>query len=106
MISEESILDLRDRIAEEFRPERIVLFGSYAKGNADDYSDLDVLVILRHAGSGIRKAAEILLRVDPHIAIDLIVRSPEEIEARLKSNDFFLAEILNQGRVLYEAPDR
>jgi predicted nucleotidyltransferase len=106
MIDEKSILDLRDRIAAEFRPQRIILFGSYAHGNPRSDSDLDILVILGHDDSGSKKAAEILGRLNPSIPVDLIVRTPEEIRTRLEANDFFLAEVMNHGQVLYEAPDQ
>jgi predicted nucleotidyltransferase len=105
MISEQSILDLRDRIAAEFRPQRIILFGSYAHGEPRADSDLDILVIVRDGSSGPKKAVEILTRLNPRIPVDLIVRTADEIARRLQINDFFLAEILNHGRVLYEAPN-
>ena len=105
MVDEKSILDLRDRIADEFQPERIILFGSYASGAARDDSDLDILVILRHGASGPKRAAEILRRLNPRIPVDLVVHTSEEIKSRLQANDFFLAEVLNHGQVLYEAPD-
>jgi len=55
---------------------------------------------------GRRKAAEILHRLDSQVPVDLVVRTSEEIKSRLNANDFFLAEIMNHGRVLYEAPNR
>lgn len=106
MIDEKSILELRDRIAAEFKPQRIIMFGSYAYGSPAVYSDLDLLVIMGYVGSGLRKAVEILNRVNPRIPVDLVVRSPEEIQERVQANDFFLMEILHHGRVLYEAPDQ
>lgn len=105
MVDEKSIQDLQDRIAAEFRPQRIILFGSYAQGTAGADSDLDILVILENGGSGPKKAAEILHRLNPHIPVDLVVRTSDEIESRLQANDFFLAEVMNHGRVLYEAPN-
>jgi uncharacterized protein len=105
MIDEKSIQDLRDRIAAEFRPQRIILFGSHACGTAEADSDLDILIILRKGSSGPKKATEILRRLNPRIPVDLVVRTADEIKSRLKANDFFLTEILNHGRVLYEAPD-
>jgi predicted nucleotidyltransferase len=106
MIDEKTILDLRDSIAAEFQPQRIIMFGSYADGTAGEYSDLDLLVIMNYVGSGMRKALEILSRVRPRIPVDLVVRTPEEIRKRMQANDFFLAEILQRGRVLYEASDQ
>ncbi len=105
IIDEKSIQDFGDCIAAEFRPQRIILFGSYAYGNPGADSDLDILVILRDGGSGPKKAAEILRRVNPHIPVDLVVHTAEEINRRLQANDYFLAEVLNHGRVLYEAPN-
>ncbi len=105
MIDEKSIQDLRDRITAEYQPERIILFGSYAYGNPGADSDLDILVILEHGESGPKKAAEILSRINPRIPVDLVVRTEDEIRSRLRVEDFFLAEIMNHGRVLYEAPN-
>ncbi len=106
MIDENSILELRDRIASEFQPQRIIMFGSYANGTQAEHSDLDLLVIMRYVGSGLRKTVEILNRVKPQIPVDLIVKTPEEIEERIQANDYFLAEILHSGRVLYEATEQ
>jgi predicted nucleotidyltransferase len=105
MIDENSILELRDRIASEFQPQRIIMFGSYADGTQTEHSDLDLLIIMRYVGSGVRKAVEILNRVNPRIPVDLVVRTPEEVQERIRANDLFLEEILNRGRVLYEAAD-
>ena len=105
MIDEKSIQDLRDQIMTECRPERIILFGSYAYGNPAADSDVDILVIVEHGDSGPKKAAEILSRINPRIPVDLVVRTEDEIKSRLQADDFFLAEIMNHGRVLYEAPN-
>ena len=92
MIDEKRILDLRDRIAAEYRPQRIILFGSYAKGHPETDSDLDVLVILKRGPSGAKKAAEILARVNSRLPVDLVVRTVGEIRRRLQANDFFLPQ--------------
>ena len=104
MIDERSIMELRDNIASEFRPQLIIMFGSHAYGEATEHSDLDLLVVMEYAGSGSGKAVEILNRVKPRIPIDLLVRTPEQIQERIRANDFFLKEVLHRGRVLYEAP--
>jgi len=58
---------------------------------------------MRCNGSGARKAVEILNRVEPEFAVDLIVRTPQEIRRRLAQQDRFLADIVRRGKVLYEA---
>ena len=65
MIDEKKITDLGERIAREFQPERIILFGSYAYGKPRPDSDVDLLVVLPFDGKGFRKSLEILNRVDP-----------------------------------------
>jgi predicted nucleotidyltransferase len=105
MIDEKSIQDLRDRITAECQPERIILFGSYAYGTPGVDSDVDILVIVDHGESGPKKAAEILSRINPRIPVDLVVRTGDEVKSRLQADDFFLAEIMNHGKVLYEAPN-
>ena len=104
MIDERSIRELTDRIVREFNPERIILFGSYSYGTPFEGSDIDLLVVLPFEGHGIRKAAEIVDRVKPTIPVDIVVRTPEDIERRLGLNDFFLKEIVGSGKVLYESP--
>ena len=106
MISQEAIQKVSDQIAQMFRPERIVLFGSYVYGSPTEDSDVDLLVVLPHEGKGFQKAAEMLSRLRPPFPIDLIVRTPEQLRQRLALNDFFLREILEKGRVLYAASDR
>ena len=93
------------RIGDEFHPLRVVLFGSYAYGTPTADSDVDLLVVMPHQGSGSETAIEIMRRVEPRIPLDLVVRTPDEIRERLKWNDFFLQEISDRGQVLYESPD-
>lgn len=97
------INSIKERIVKEYRPEKIILFGSYAYGNPGKESDVDVLVILPFKGKAAFKAVEILEKVSPSIPIDLIVRTPEQVKTRVAQNDFFMREVLRHGKVLYEA---
>jgi len=102
MIDRGRIREFSRRVAEEFRPERIILFGSYARGRPTADSDVDLLVVLPFRGRGARKAIEILSRVEPGFPVDLLVRTPRQIRQRLAWGDFFIREILERGKVLYE----
>jgi predicted nucleotidyltransferase len=95
---------LSDQIAREFRPERIILFGSHAYGRPGRHSDIDLLVILPFRGRATDKAIEIRRRLPPYVPLDLVVRTPRELKQRLAWGDFFLREITEKGRILYEAP--
>src|SRR6184192_2531595 len=68
------IQDLAARIAREFKPEKIVLFGSYAYGHPTGDSDVDLLVILKFDGKPVRKAIEIRNRLSLRLPLDLLVR--------------------------------
>ena len=103
MITRTGITRLCRRIAEQFAPDRIILFGSRARGRPDKDSDVDLLVVMRYKGMSARKAAEILNKVEPEFPVDLIVRSPDEVERRLAIEDPFLAAIVRRGKVVYEA---
>jgi predicted nucleotidyltransferase len=102
MVSSESITRLGERIASEFEPEKIILFGSYARGTASEDSDVDLLVILPFEGRGFRKSLEILNRIDPRFPIDLIARRPEDTQRRYELGDPLIREALDHGKVLYE----
>ena len=103
MITIVQIRALSRRIATQFNPDRIILFGSRARGRAHADSDVDLLVVMRCNGSGARKAVEIINHVEPEFAVDLLVRTPREIRRRLALQDRFLADIVRRGKVLYEA---
>ncbi len=100
------IKNLCQQIAREFNPEKIILFGSQAYGKPTAESDIDLLVVMPYEGSPFRQAGEILKRLQVWMPVDLIVRSAEEVERRLKIGDQFMREILERGKVMYEPTDR
>ena len=102
MISREVIGALSQRIAREFKPRQIVLFGSYARGNATTDSDVDLLVILQFGGSALRKSMEILNRVCPDFPVDLLARRPADTRRRYAEGDPLIRDALDHGVVLYE----
>lgn len=97
------IEELSERIAREFQPERIILFGSHAYGQPSSDSDIDLLIIMPFEGRQSEQAIRILNRLNELAPIDLLVRRPEEIEERLEMGDSFMREIIERGKVLYEA---
>jgi predicted nucleotidyltransferase len=91
-------------VAEQFNPEKIILFGSYAYGVPHDDSDVDILVIVP-ARRRLSMAARIELAIDPPFPLDIIVRTPKEIQWRLAERDSFLVEVTTKGKLLYEKDD-
>ncbi len=90
------------QIVERFDPERVILFGSHGYGRPAEGSDVDVLVVMHTEERPIRQAIEIVRSIEYDFPLDLIVRTPAQMKERLRLGDFFLREIVERGRVLYE----
>lgn len=103
MVKMSQIRRLTDALAAEFRPERIVLFGSYAKGNPTRDSDVDLLFVMPHEARPHQTAAQIRAKCDVGYPLDILVRSKKELEERLAIQDPFFLEVLSKGVVLHEA---
>ena len=89
-------------IIEKFRPEKIILFGSYAYGHPTRDSDVDLLVVMRSRKRRAALSSEIWKALWPAaFPLDIVVRSPGDLSRRLKLGDFFIEEIMRKGRVLY-----
>ncbi len=93
-----------NQVAVQFKPQKIILFGSYAYGKPSVDSDVDILVVMPFKGRNPEKATEIWMATKPRFPIDIMVRKPAELRKRLKMGDYFLREITEKGKVLYEAP--
>lgn len=91
-------------IKKKFAPEKIILFGSYAYGKPRENSDIDLLIVMNTKMKPYKQASIIRLFLDEILrtdySIDIIVRTPEEVEKRLKEGDFFFKGILEKGVTL------
>lgn len=93
------------RIARQFNPLRIILFGSWARGDARPDSDIDLLVILPH----VENKRQVAVRIgnalsDLPTSKDIVVTTPEEIAARGNIIGDVLRPALREGKVIYERP--
>jgi len=90
------------RLVDRFDPDRIILFGSHARGTAGPDSDVDLLVILPVTGS--KRAKQIEMRValhDINVPKDIIVATPEQVEQQKNIVGTIIRPALQEGRVLY-----
>ena len=93
-----------DKIVKEVRPDKIILFGSYARGTATKDSDLDLFIIKdsKVDNREIRRKIDLLL-FGRRFGVDIIVRKPQEVEANLRDNNpFYAYHIFRDGRVVYD----
>ncbi len=106
MVAMNEIEQFGQRIGHEFGAERVILFGSYARGTPSPDSDVDLLVIGPFRGRSADKSVEIQMKLRPAFPVDLLVRTPEKVRERIAMGDTFMQEVVRQGRILYEAVDR
>lgn len=104
MDRQQQIDHICEKIIRAFNPDRLVLFGSEARGTARPDSDIDLLVIMPFDGSPLKQATKLYGAIDDRrIPVDLIVRTPDDISWRTAEGDCFICEILREGKVIHEA---
>jgi uncharacterized protein len=96
-----SIREFAARVAKRFRPDRILLFGSYARGNPNRDSDVDLLVVMNSRQR--RPSLAIRNEIDCVFPLDLLVMSQRRLNRRLEEGDCFLQAALAESKTLYEA---
>lgn len=88
------------QIIEKFMPQKVILFGSHAKGTASTGSDIDLCIIADTQNK--RKAtAQLYYSIDCEIPIDFILYTPSEWEECIADKNSFAFKVLNEGVVLY-----
>ena len=92
------------QIVENFQPDKIILFGSYAYGQPHEWSDVDILVVMP-ARNQIDQSIRIIKALEVPFCLDLIVRTPKRPQRDWEDGDWFLREVLEKGKVLYEKAD-
>jgi len=96
---------LVSRIVEAVRPERVVLFGSRARGTAGPHSDVDLLVVAESDRPRYERAIPIYRAIaDIPVEADVIVFTPAEVRDWSRVDQAFVTTALTEGRVLYEKP--
>ena len=102
MYTLKEINDYARELVAKFRPERVILFGSYAEGRPTEDSDVDLLVVMDHQGRDVEQAFEIRRSIKRSFPLDLVVRTPATVLRRLTQTDTFLSTVYSKGQTLYE----
>lgn len=104
MASPREIQKYVGEVVREFKPEKVILFGSHARGQATDHSDVDLLVVMQFQGRSSQQALAIRQQLRKAFPLDLIVQTPAESQRRLGAGDALTTEAYTTGRILYEKP--
>jgi uncharacterized protein len=102
-IPQKAIDQVVQQIVEKFKPQKIILFGSYARGNPRPESDVDMLVVMDTPLKESKISLEIHRHLNVMFGLDLVVYTPKHLGERAKMNDWFVLDILKEGKVVYEA---
>jgi len=102
MISDETLLEVKERLVDGFAPERIILFGSQARGTADARSDVDILVVCPITG----KRRHLMVKMDEALedldcAFDIMILTPQEFQRDRQIPGTIGRYAQQEGRVLY-----
>lgn len=106
-VDEELLKRMTETIVRELAPEKIVLFGSHARGTADPGSDLDFLVVAGKPFSRHHSRKEEMMRLyrrffDYDIPLDFLLFDQEEVKRWQSVENHVIAQALSEGRTLYE----
>lgn len=99
---EQAIHEITEVIARTYQPERIVLFGSAARGVFQDGSDIDLMVIKDTDKKPLARVREVVDALPHSIDVDIIVLTPAEWQARRKEHHYLIHEIERTGRVVFQ----
>jgi uncharacterized protein len=105
-IPQKAIDQVVEQIVEKFKPQKIILFGSYARGNRRPESDVDLLVVMETPLKESKQSLEIRRYLDVLFGLDLIVHTPKHLKERVDMGDWFLRDVLSEGKILYESSGR
>ncbi|MEI6210472.1 MAG: nucleotidyltransferase domain-containing protein [bacterium] len=98
-------LEIREYVrclAREFNPQRVILFGSCARGDAHEDSDVDLLVVMDQIKDTDEEAIRMRRTIPRTFPLDLIVKRSSEVNRRAAPNGSFIRTLMEEGRVLYE----
>lgn len=96
------ILDELIQALRSYEPEKIYLFGSWARGEEDELSDLDVVVIKKTDSSFFSRLQEVAKILPDETAADVLVYTPEEFREMSEQGNAFAEMILEEGKLIYE----
>jgi len=94
--------DVIDRMIAGYRPQRVILHGSFARGDYHEGSDVDLLIVKDTDARFVDRIGQVLAFSNGEWAIEPLVYTPEEIDAMLGAGNAFLEKALAEGIVIYE----
>ncbi len=90
-------------IVREYKPDRVILFGSLAQGTTHEWSDIDLAIVKNTRRRFIDRIGDVLRLAHPQVALNIVVYTPKEVAGMIQSDHYFwVDEITGKGKVLYD----
>ncbi len=103
MKQQKEIKKITDEIVKNYKPEKIILFGSCARGNPTEDSDVDLFIVKKTKQLRTKRHLEVdRMFLDRAVPLDILVYTPREIKERLSLGDFFIKNIIQKGKIIYD----
>lgn len=108
-ISNDQLSRIADRIVDLVHPRQVILFGSQARGTANEDSDIDLLIVSQRPADQPWSRRQEIVRIRrglPSVGrpVDILLFTPEEVEQWRNTTNHVVSEALREGKVLYERP--
>ncbi len=100
---EQELKRITEIIVREYKPQRMILFGSLAQGKVHEWSDIDLAIVKDTRRRFIDRTGDVLHLTHPRVALNVVVYTPGEVDGMVKSDHYFwMDEITGKGKVLYD----
>lgn len=100
---EQELKRITEIIVREYKPQRMILFGSLAQGTTHEWSDIDLVIVKDTSKRFLERMREIFLLTHPKVSLNVVVYTPGEVADMEKQKHYFWRdEIINKGKVLYD----
>lgn len=98
----QEVKNITQILKKKYRPEKIILFGSGANGKIKPSSDIDMMIIKKSNKRRVDRIKEVLMMIDNNLPFEPLVYTPSEIKKRVAMGDFFVQNVIQKGKTLYE----
>ena len=86
----------------KYDPEKIIIFGSQAKGASDPFSDIDLIIIKKTPKRFLNRLKDVIRIIKPEYALDVLVYTPQELKKMVSEGSYFIKHVLEEGETIYE----
>ena len=86
----------------KYDPEKIIIFGSQAKGASDPFSDIDLIIIKKTPKRFLNRLKDVIRIIKPEYALDVLVYTPQELKKMMSEGSYFIKHVLEEGETIYE----